>query len=102
MFQTYIKNFHAKRTVTQTVAARKDALMDGVSSIFIRKKKWCGEPNFDVSGLMIISSVPMIMNLLFQHAYGSTPCEMLHCSPSAESVDLHQIFYLVSAERQAW
>lgn len=39
MFQTYIKNFHAKRTVTQTVAARKDALMDGVSSIFIRKKK---------------------------------------------------------------
>lgn len=39
MFQTYIKNFHAKLTVTQTVAARKNALMDGVSSIFIRKKK---------------------------------------------------------------
>lgn len=72
MFQTYIKNFHAKLTVTQTVAARKDALMDGVSSIFIRKKKWCGEQNFDVSGLdNIICSHDnefVISTLLWQHS----------------------------------
>lgn len=40
--------------------------------------------------LMVPSSVPMIINSLFQHASGSSPCETLHCSPSAESADLQK------------